>query len=565
MEKREKLKEIVLVAASTLGICVEFFGCEITKEEKSLLKKELIQGFNVDPVFASFLVNSLEKGIDFDWLEMYTDKRALYQINLGIIQGIDMTFSKCSKYDSLQLEAIRVWAKRGLDMKDLCISDISHDRIRGLAELKSNQFQYIPYVSPYVAPSFLRGLNILNQKIKHMKNKDVFLEVENVFDTIRLIDEGINIEKLLEIGFADQSAYDKNCIIYKLGISCRNKAVDKIKWAFDNIHLFTLQEFKMFDQLIKLRDFRKTKLSCRNGTEFILKSFYVKDLKGDVDIYDQFFSKDANYFKKTRFINCLCEGYDICPILKESLSYLTQKSIVSLIYKMIEKKVDRERIQETLDIIIQSLSILEKPDLVYKSIADFVAPHTLDYYVIDFSILLDTSVPEEFKCEAMVAKKLGLDYDKINDLHLLRFQFPYLLNNDINKKFLDVINKDFVKYENLGALNEAADFLDIDKFENLSPASPNIAIMICFQWLKDKEGFYILSDVSFSEKTVLVAIDALMLGIDIYPYVKDKNNFYAVYNLRTLIEEKLNVKNYTSRAEMLYNSGGSCLSDMYPF
>lgn len=547
--KRKEIEEIIRISASMIGIDVEFNGCTISKEEKCILKKELIQGFGVDPVLATFLIMHLDNGIDFDWLEMYEDKRALYQINLGTIQGIDMSFSKFDKFTALQLEAIRIWIKRGVDMSDLSYPEIDHRNIRILAEMKKNGFNYMQYVSEYGNPGYLRAYNDLNQKINHLKHKDVFLKLPNVFDVIRLVDEGIDIEKLFDIGFNDLDIDDQIYIFYKLGVSCLNGSTDKVKWAFDHIDLFEIQELKMFNQLITIHNLEELKLLKKSPTEILLELFGVRHVNGDIKVYDAFFKKYTEDYCNSKNIECLKFGLDLSFVFNEKIVVSTRSSIVDILYSMIIKKAEKALIEKARTIFEKSLSLIPYKSNVFIRLADLIIPHTKDFTNVDFSALLDTSIPNELKNEAIVAAKNGVHYEDIVALKFSKYQLTYMLNNKIHKNLLDVLHLGFIGIENLKELNKAAPFLDLFQFEGIHCSSENIAILSCFNDLKSKKGFYILGDGCFTCDTVFLAIDALRLDLDIYPYIKDLNDFYANKTLTKIIEKELNVKNFTSRSK----------------
>lgn len=563
MEKREDLKEIILVAASTLGLCVSLGGCELSREEKYLLKRELIQEFNIDPVLATFLVNNLENGIDFDWLDMYEDKRELYQINLGTIQGIDMSFSKDSHFEALQLEAIRSYIKKGVDMSDLLFPEIDHRNIRILAELKKNGFNYVKFVRMNDNPGYLRAYKYLNEKIKDLKHKEVFLLIPNIFDIIRLVNEGIDIEKLFEIGFNDLDIEAQSYVFYKLGVCCYRGSSDEVRWAFDHIDLFEIQELEMFDRLVDIENLKELKRLKKSSTEILLEAFGVSHINGDIKLYDAFFSKHTEHYCNNKIIECLKFGLDMSFVYNERTPESTLSAIVNILYSMILRKTGKELIEKARSIFEQSLLILPNKCNVLERISDLITSKIKDFSNIDFSALLDQSIPNEFKSQAIVAAKYGIDYEEIVALKFTRYQLTYMLNNTIHKNLLDVLPLGIVRIENLKELNNAAPFLDLFEFKGIQCASDNVEILSYFSDLKSKKSFYLLGSSSFCCDTIFLAIDALRLGLDIYPYVKDLNDFYAKRNLLKMIEKELNMNKFTSRSKAEFDGEDNPILDIF--
>lgn len=554
MYKIEELKENILLAASTLGIDIDLKGTNLSSEEKCALKRELIEGFRTDPVIATFITVSLKNGIDFNWLNMYEDKRSLYQINLGIIQGIDMSFSKRAEFTPLQLEAIRQWSKRGVNMKDLSFNVLSHKKIRILAELKQAGCNYVELISKHHSSGYLKHYLDVYKLLGDSGNREVFLMYDNVTNSKRLLKEGIDLRKLETIGFFEADEDLQLTALAQLGIAFRIGNGDKIRWVFDNIELFSIQEISMINDILKLKNLKQMKEDNEKPVVIILKSLGIETIKGNVIIYQSFFEKDHYAYHDNSIINCIKYGIDMTPLFGREINSTVKSCMLNILNNLIVKEYGEIFIPKIVNIFVESLDLIKDCVSVYKKL-NCIVSKLRNYGNIDFEILLDQSIPDESKINAIVAKHLKLDVKAVENMHFSYFRFSDLLEQEVHPDLLKILQRGINVESLVSELNDNANLIDISKFnfDNLSGA--NVKILGKFNHLKHLPGFYELGHKNLFGTPLFLGLDALELGLDIFPVVKYANALYAENVLKNMIEEHLNTTNYIPHSESEYKCG----------
>lgn len=562
MYKIEELKGKILLAASTLGMDINLDGTDMPSVDLCALKRELIEGFKIDPVVATFVTNTLKDGVDFNWLDMYDDKRSLYQINLGIIQGIDMSFSKKYVYTSLQLEAIRQWAKRGVDMKDISFCTLPHKNIRALAALKQSGCDYIPFVCSHYSPGYLRNYLEVYKMIGHIEEKEIFLRVENVLNAKALIQNGIDLMKLKLIGFFEADEEVQTRVLCQIGIAIKRGRLCKLRSLFENIEMFSLHDLLMINNLFNLNNLENLKAEKINSSTLVFKSLGIHNAKGDPAIYDKFFEKDASYYDDSRKMNCIKFGLDITPFLKDSIDSNVMHYICNIANHMMDADYGVIQITDAFKVFEKAIDCLDNANLVFSRLSNLTSSlSNFDY--LDFSVLLDQTVPDELKIEAILAKHLGCDVETVRNKNLSYFTQSRLLEKELHEDAKEIFLKK-QKIDNvIDELNSAAYVIDVSKLDIEALGPSNVEVLAHFSHLKDKPGFYELAHLNFFGKVVFLGIDALELGLDILPIIKHLNGYYAENMLQMMIEEHLNTSDYISHSESEYKASND--SDMFPF
>lgn len=553
MYKIEELKEKILLAASTLGMDIDLNGTDLSREEKYALKNELVKGFDVDPLVATFLTITLKDGIDFDWLSMYSCKRSLYQINLGIIQGVDMSFSKKTLFTSLQLEAIRQWSRRGVDMSDLSFESLSHKNIRALAALKQAGCNYIKFVSRRYSAGFLNHYLETYKLLGDIENKEIFLKFGNVINSKKLLKENIDVKKLSQVGFFEASESVHQRLLSQLGIAFLRGDGDKVRWVFDHIELFSLQELLMINEIFKFEDLEAIKMTNENPAMVIFKGLGINDVNGNIKIYEEFFAKDCENYYEDRLMNCIKYGLDMTFLLRYELNSWEASCILNIINAMINNEYGVIYISKVLDIFDKALDLIEDTCTVFKRLNCIVSGLS-HFENVDFEVLLDQSIPDLSKTDAIVGKHLKCDSKMVVEMNFSYFRQSQLLEKEIHPDVLSILPLGNTIEHVISDLNENAHLIDILKLDLYNLSGPSINVLAKFNHLKHLPGFYELGHKNFYSKSLFLGLDALELGLDILPVIRHFNGFYAEKVLRDMIENHLGTTNYISHSESECNA-----------